>query len=241
MNKSVCIISVIIAVVFASCRTESYDPSYAELRIQLLHNCGNDPLLYDTLIYQNAAGESYQVEHLEYYISGITLYGSNGSRYYDDGIYYVNARENPQMIIHLDSIVPGTYSGMTCHIGIDSGRNDYGYLPNTMENAGMAWPEFMGGGYHFMKLEGRFQGAALWGFAVHLGSDSVLPTCSTDSQLELKYINHNATLTMDVNEWFQNPHSYSFINDGNYTMGDQLLMGKIRDNGNDIFSLQQNN
>jgi len=241
MRKTTCIITVVAILILASCRTESYNPNYAELFIQLRHNCGGTPLAYDTLVYQNAAGEDYQVEHLEYYISGITLYGTDGSRYYDNGIYYVNARENPQTIIHLDSIVPGVYNRMTCHVGIDSNRNETGYLPNTMENASMAWAQFMGGGYHFMKLEGRFQGATLWGFAVHLGSNAALPSCSSNTLLSLKYINHTSTMTMDVNEWFQNPHGYSFMNDGNYTMGNQLLMGKIKDNGSDVFTLVQNN
>lgn len=224
-----------------SCRTESYDPQYAELRIKLNYVCGNHPLIYDSLMYTNASSEVYQVEHLEYYLSDIKLFGTDGSVHHDRTIHYINAGTSSDLRIRLDSIAPGKYNRMTCYIGIDSSRNRTGYLPNTLENAAMAWPEFMGGGYHFMKLEGRFQDTTLWGFAVHLGTNDALTQCEIPVDLNLRYVNHTATMTMDINEWFQNPFSYSFINDGNYTMGNQLLMGIVRDNGADVLTFTQNN
>jgi hypothetical protein len=211
------------------------------MALRVNHVCNNQILIYDSLLYINAAGEAYRIEHLEYYLSDFTLYSSDGTIYTDSSVYYIDARSPEQVLINLDSIPPGHYYKMTCHVGVDSLRNVEGSLPNTMENAAMVWPEFMGGGYHFMKLEGRFQSAALWGFAVHLGSNQALPLCEMQTDFALKYINHSAMMTMDVNEWFQIPHTYSFINDGNYTMGNQILMGKIRDNGKDVLSIIQTN
>lgn len=222
-----------------SCRTESHDPQFAELRIKLNYVCGNSPLIYDSLLYTNASSEAYQVEHLEYYLSDIKLYCTDGSIHHDRTIHYINARTSSDLRIRLDSINPGKYYRMTCSIGFDSARNITGYLPNTLENAAMAWPEFMGGGYHFMKLEGRFLDTTLWGFAVHLGTNDALTQCEIPVDLNLKYVNHTATMTMDINEWFQNPYSYSFISDGNYTMGNQQLMQLIRDNGNDVLTFTQ--
>ena len=62
---------------------------------------------------------------------------------------------------------------------------------------------------------------------MHLGTDAGLVTCVIDSEYLISTPNSNFKLHMDVNEWFENPQNYDLIVDGNYTMGNMMLMSRI--------------
>jgi hypothetical protein len=113
-------------------------------------------------------------------------------------------------------------------------------LDNTPENINMQWPEVIGGGYHFLKFEGRYLDSANinQGFTMHIGTNdmpiqhqkiaiNVEVVESVSAELELK---------MNINEWFKNPYTYDFNKDGNYTMAIPELMVLLKNNGYDTFT-----
>lgn len=93
----------------------------------------------------------------------------------------------------------------------------------------MEWPQLMGGGYHFLKLEGNYiDNSATYGYAMHLGTNNCLIPIklfspihiSNDAKTKLK-------LKMNINEWFKNPHLFDFNLDANNIMGDSINMKKL--------------
>ena len=215
-------------------------PEYGEMKIRVTHTVNGLPLETDTAQYTCAAGFTYAVSSLEYYISNVTFVSDEGRTFTDNGIYYINATDSRFCEFEIDSVPVGRYSQITLNIGIDSARNLTGFLPNTLQNVNMAWPEGMGGGYHFMKLEGHYNSTVVYGYAVHLGTNQTLVSCAIDTPTSFAYTNHSGVLTMDINQWFQDPYTYNFDTDGNYTMGNALLMNLISVNGRDVMTFSQN-
>jgi hypothetical protein len=103
----------------------------------------------------------------------------------------------------------------------------------------MLWPDVMGGGYHFLKLEGKYLDSLKneKGIAIHIGLNSSLVNHHPINS-DIKIVENNTSsvkLAMNLNEWFMNPYTFDFNRDGNYTMGDSTAMNFIKNNGNDVF------
>jgi hypothetical protein len=212
------------------------EPPSAAARLRLLHRVDGLSLTFDTLAYTNEAGNPYDVSRLEYYLSELVLYGSGGTA--NDtlhGPWYINGRETTEL--DPGDLPLGTYSGASVLLGLPPALNVTGALPNTLDNINMAWPVPMGGGYHFMKFEGHFlSGGALSGFAMHLGTDGYLPRCTLAQGFTITDAKGALVLTFNLNEVFRAPHLYD-LEAGNYSMGDTALMGRLRDNCADAFSI----
>lgn len=208
----------------------------AQLQFMLSYHSDSEPLLFDTMLYRNAAGEDYSVSRLEYYISNVRLTGEQGV-FESREVHYLNARNAGFSGFHLNGVPKGRYTQVAFLLGIDSLRNIPDGLPATVENNAMFWPVPMGGGYHFMKLEGHFKDtASLSGYAVHLGRNGNTVAISVPCTFDISGTAHGMQLSMNINQWFENPLVYSFIRDGKYTMSSMPLMQKIAVNGQDVFT-----
>ena len=155
----------------------------------------------------------------------------------EDTVLYVDALAAAGLT--LEGLPEGSVDSVSFYIGIPADRNVHGAIPPTAANVAMEWPDAMGGGYHFLKLEGHWtQGGAPLGYAAHLGTNRWLIPTGVRATLQLPGGGERkAALTMEINGWFESPHTYSFANDGVYTMGDSVLMRRIAENGKDIFKL----
>ena len=131
-------------------------PTSGDWVMRIKYNIDGTSMLFDTLTYQNEAGNVYSINRLQYYISGIRFEKADGTFIKSDTVIYVDARSHNPTDILLKNMPYGNYHKMKFNIGLDSAQNITGFLPNTTENLNMAWPEMMGGGYHFMKFEGNF-------------------------------------------------------------------------------------
>lgn len=223
-------------------KTEPDEPSpTGYLKIDLSHEADSQKLVFDTLIYQNLAGNKYEVTKLHYYLSHFTFVKSGGEEKVVEGVYYCDGRTADLNHI-LDKVPVGTYTAIRFNIGIDEAHNHTNSLDNTIENINMQWPDAIGGGYHFLKFEGSYLDsiARPTGFAVHLGGN---PTLVMHKDLPLNLtITENDTasvaMVMEVNEWFKNPYTYNLAKDGNYTMAVAPLMELIKNNGYDVFKIK---
>lgn len=208
----------------------------ATVTLRLEHHVDGVPLLFDTVLYANEAGHAYAVSHLEYYISGIKLLtadtGDVGPAI--PGAFLINAEQGTTF--DLGALAPGGYTGVELRLGLTPDLNITGALPNTIANVNMAWPDGMGGGYHFMKFEGHFlNGATPTGYAMHLGRNENLPTCIATADLQLDGSAQTLVLRFNLNEVFRTPHTYDLVS-GSYSMGSMMLMGLLRDNCADAFT-----
>lgn len=211
------------------------------LTLQINYVSNENLLIKDSLLYQNASGNHYSINRLQYYISGISLNEENGNQFNSEQVFYLDAFENANGKIVLQDIPPGNYTSIDFYIGINSQLNEHGKISNTSQNINMYWPEEMGGGYHFLKLEGNYLNAEnkQKGFALHLGTNEMLIRHQT-LQHQFKLANTGAdslTLQMNLNKWFDGSSTYNFLIDGNYSMGIVSLMQKLQSNGKVVFEI----
>ena len=96
----------------------------------------------------------------------------------------------------------------------------------------------MGGGYHFMKLEGYYvDKTGTWGYTVHVGSNKhLIKTMVIKKPFSIGSDAANIRLSMNINNWYKSPYLYDFDKDGNYTMNNDTSMAKIAANGYYVFN-----
>ena len=231
-------IIVLVAFLLAQCGPVETLPTIGSVNLTMEYKVDDVPLVPDSMIYQNKAGNQYSVNKLEYYLSNFELKKSDGRTIKVKGIYYINAFSTSWNRFLLDSIPVGTYDSLSFYVGLDSAQNLTDYLPNTTENANMFWPVPMGGGYHFMKMEGYYSDASgnNSGYAMHLGRNMNVVKVNIPMNFIVKYKNEEGKLKMNINEWYRNPNDFNFDTDGRYIMGDGVAMQKIAQNGKSAFT-----
>lgn len=212
-------------------------------------------LQQDTCIYQNAAGNRYAVTEVQYFISDIRLLNSNGSEYIiaaDNGAHYVDV-DIPNTLDWFpnDEIPTGNYTAITFHFGLTPELNKTHFYPNPPEN-NMSWPALLGGGYHYMKINGRWlnQTGGFTNFNLHTGpgqqrdadgnitgfiDNSFEITIPIDFFIEKDMIT-NIILDMNINEWFQNPNIFDFNVFGGSIMQNQQAQEILKSNGISVFT-----
>jgi hypothetical protein len=156
----------------------------------------------------------------------------------------------------LDEIPTGTFEKISFTFGISQQKNQSLMFVNPPESL-MFWPELLGGGYHYMKLNGKWIDTLNQEspFNFHLGigqvyhsyPDSitsyiqnyfevVLPNSSfelSDGQTE------KFTLVMNVEKWFESPNTYNHNQWGGDIMQKQDAMKLGCENGWDVFTLEK--
>ncbi|NUM30759.1 MAG: hypothetical protein HUU47_00345 [Bacteroidetes bacterium] len=227
--------------IFISCKDDPIGEKKGNIKFGLQYFIDNDTLKTDTIIYTNAAGNKYSINHFEYFLSGFSFQKNDNSWHTTDNVFYVNIKKTLTNTISLNNIPYGDYKSVTFYLGLDSIRNQSNYLPNTIENINMAWPDAMGGGYHFIKLEGYFldkSGTKQDGYAMHLGTNKNLIKIEINHPFSINANSLDKKLIMNINEWFKNPLNYDFDIDGNYSMGVDGAMSKLAQNGKDLFKIE---
>ena len=205
-----------IVVGIISCKKDTVVLEPGALKLTVKYSIDNDSLQFDTIKYLNAAGNKYSLSHLEYFISGVTFYKSDGSSFISNSVFYINAQKPISNSLFVSNIPQGTYSSISLLIGLDSNTNKTNFLPNILDNINMAWPDAMGGGYHFMKMEGYFKdkaGVKQDGYAMHLGRNNNLVKINLSYPIIITTDLQTKTLTMNINEWYKNPSNYDFYSE----------------------------
>lgn len=226
---------------FTACKKNTYPPTYTKATLTLEPYVDTEELLWDSLKYFNASANKYEVNTINMFISNITLHSSTGKKYISKKVFYLDPSNASKKTLKLDSIPIGKYIKMDFLLGLDTTTNKSHYLPSTTDNNNMAWPDMMGGGYHFLKFEGHYLDTALVkkGYAIHMGKNENLPSVSFTTTMEQAYWDHTYTLKFNLNEVFANPYTYDLNYEKNYTMSDSAAMLIIKNNITDAFSLQQ--
>lgn len=241
--KKVLYLSLSTCILVLSCKkSEDVQPlpsaENSELVFTITHAVDGVDLLADTILYVNDAGNQYSVNRLWYYLSQIALIRSDSSLLPVKDYQFIDAFNAGNLSFTVPSVVQGDYIGLAFYIGLDSALNQTNALPALVENLNMEWPVAMGGGYHFMKLEGHYhQNDSLFGYAIHLGRNEALVTCRLYSPISLRAGRATIRMRMNLNEWYRSPQIYDFNVDGNYSMGNMQAMSKLARNGSDVFTL----
>jgi hypothetical protein len=231
-----------------------------KIKFTFQHYADGNPGDFDTLKYMNAAGNQYMITDIQYFISDVILYNHNGTNMIVD---------DPKEIDYIDTGLPdtwtweiynkipsGRYDSISFTFGICEEKNISYSLVNPPESY-MYWPEFLGGGYHYLKLNGSWlepgQTSVTTPFNIHLGMgqvyysypDSITGFIPNDFRVSLPGSAFNLSpgqtkniiLRMNVEEWFKDPHIYDFNVWGGYTMQNQDAMQELKENGYNVFSI----
>lgn len=225
----------VIAVLFTSCKKE--ENKYSTFKLHIDYKVSGVPLNYNQFTYLNAAGNTYEVTTLKYYLSGFIFHKNDGTDFTSTEVFYLDADSNTTL--SFEDMPTGAYSGVTFVLGLLPEVNITGGLPSTTENNNMEWPDMMGGGYHFMKFEGNYLDSASiqHGFAIHLGTNAALVNVDISHDLTLEEDEESMNLVMDLNEWFDNPSVFDLVSIS-HTMSNPAAQAIIVSNGADVFTLE---
>jgi hypothetical protein len=156
-----------------------------------------------------------------------------------------------------DKIPAGTYDSITFVFGITKEKNKSFMYVNPPEVI-MGWPEVLGGGYHYMMINGKWKDTTgtLMPFNFHLGIgqlykgtgynvDSIYAFVQNYFTVSLPGFSFHLTegdtvsfkLSMNIEQWFENPHVYDHDYWGGAIMQNQPAMQMAKENGWNVFSI----
>lgn len=220
------------------------------------HKINGSNIYFDTLIYSNEAGNQYMVNEIQYFISDITLYKSSGSSLLLDAwedIHYVDTDlpETREYAIN-DEIPAGNYDSISFTFGISEEKNQSLMFVNPPES-NMFWPELLGGGYHYLKLNGKWKNsdAEIVPFNFHLGIGQTIDSTTQEitgfvqNYFRVSLPNSGFSIVagdslmfniiMNAEEWFENPNTFDFNYWGSHIMQNQAAMQAAKENGHNVF------
>ncbi|MGA3015390.1 MAG: MbnP family protein [Bacteroidales bacterium] len=258
MKKPCAFLLFLFPVVFISCHKKeaaTNSTSTGNVTLAFAHYVNGSPVQLDTMIYTNAAGNLYEVDDFKYFISDVQFHKSDGS---------VTSIGNCTWCYYVDNTIPstltwnicdklplGTYDSISFRFGIISSKNLSNMFVNPPESA-MAWPPMLGGGYHYMQLDGKWKDSVnnIDNFGTHLGIGRVIygsDTIFVDNSFHVKLPSSEFTLLagatpviqiiMNIEKWYSNPYVFDFNYYGGYIMMNQDAMHKISANGWDVFTI----
>jgi len=247
--------------ILSGCREEEEKPAATTLKIKFSHSVNGNTLITDSPVYTNTAGNDYEVTEIMYFISDLKLYHQDGRiiepATWDD-IHYIDTNI-PETLEWLagNEIPAGAYDSLTFTFGIAAEKNQSFMFVNPPE-VNMSWPEVLGGGYHYLMINGWWidaQGARM-PYNFHLGIGQIYENNSGQVADITGFVQNaftvnpgrnsftieegktnTAELTMEVNSWFDTPIIFDFNYYGGAIMQNQEAMHIGCLNGADAFSI----
>lgn len=256
------ILSMIFLAFLFSCsdKKDETEPTkeFGKLVIRFTHRYDGNVLEYDTARYFNSAGNFMLFSELQYFISDVTLHYADGSKYLINrwkDIHYVDSDIPSTMEWNVyDSIPPGRVDSLSFTFGIDEEKNTSFRYVNPPESL-MFWPDILGGGYHYLKLNGKWlnEQQLFNPFNFHLGIGQIYDQNGNITGFIQNYFDislkdkgfemiDGKTITigiiMNVESWFDTPIVWDFNQWGGDIMQNQDAMHAACINGHDVFSLE---
>jgi hypothetical protein len=225
-----------------ACKKDDNEPKFGTLQIDMMHLVDVDKLQFNELIYTNAFGNQYSVSRLQYFVSDFELVHEDGRSFRVDTAFYVDGLVPESLSLKTNLQIPyGAYTEIRFIFGLDEARNLNGAYPNPPEN-NMEWPIPLGGGYHYMKLEGKVAaGEVQNNFQAHTGptngNQNYIQLSLDGSLFSVDSPQESLIIAMDINKWWTNPHLLD-LNEITMVMGNQAIQEKLKANGADVFRVE---
>lgn len=219
------------------------------------------PLQKDVMKYVNAAGNPYEVNQVMYFISDVTLHKSDGTQKLISDwntIHYVDV-DIPETLTWnvYDDIQTGAYDSVSFVFGLTADENKSFMFVNPPE-VNMMWPDVLGGGYHYMMLNGSWKDNenVIKSFAFHLGIGQLYKSNVIEVDSIYAFVQNyfhvklpgsaftveanktrNIEIIMNIDSWFKTPHIYDHNYWGGAIMQNQPAMQMAKENGFDVFTV----
>jgi len=208
-----------------------------ELNINFNHYVDGTELVVNDMIYTNPSNDNYSIQTLRYLISDITLHTDNGTETLLDEVHFIDISIDSSLILHIPEINKNTYTSISFTMGLDSVKNNTNLFLNESFFPSFTWPEFLGGGYHYMQLEGDFN-TVFNGYTTHTGGTNGIDF-SFDKVFPITNEINNITdinINMEITNWYKNPEIFNLTSDG--IMGNINSQITLQANGTeDVFSV----
>jgi hypothetical protein len=215
------------------------------------HNVNGFGLQKGVMNYTNQAGNLYEVDELQYFISEVTVKMADGQVMpitSDNTIHYVDIDIPSTLTWSPKDRLPVTdYASITFVFGIVEAKNKNGLFVNPPERD-MFWPDMMGGGFHNMKMNGKWlaENDTIKAFNLHLGTGVTdVPSVTYQNYFSVTLplnvragtLSNKFTLTMNIEKWFEAPNVWNWNVIGGQIMQNQDAMHKACENGVNAFQV----
>ena len=224
------------SLIFTACKKDN--PISTNLTINFTQTVDGVDLTNNTMIYTNAAGEDYSIQTLKYLISDITLHADDGNTLLDE-VHFIDISDASTFRFTYQDVPNNSYTAISFDMGLDSTKNSSNFYVNEDFHATMAWPEPMGGGYHYMKLEGDYD-TITQGYATHTGGTMGMDySFNHNSIISLNFDDDlgdvSIDINMEINNWYRTPNTINFAG---AIMMDMMKQMQLKQNGiTDVFSV----
>lgn len=255
-----------------SCKDDP-EEKLSTVKIQFNHMVDGQALETHQMKYVNAAGNQYEVSEIMYFISDLKMYRHDGQvispfQTESANIHYIDTDISESLMWTIgnyiaegwsigNDIPEGVYDSITFTFGLSEARNKSNTFVNPPE-VNMAWPEVLGGGYHYMMLNGFWldSNEVKKPLNFHLGIGQIYENNSGQVEDITGFIHNNFTvkpeggqftvsanttttlqLSMHVDSWFETPVIFDFNIWGSAIMQKQDAMHAACLNGKDAFTL----
>jgi hypothetical protein len=208
---------------------------------------------FNTLNYTNAHGELLSIERLRYLISDIEFTKMDGQTILLEGYNLVDVTNQTNLSYTPNQeISTGTYSNVSFVFGLINEKNTDGTY-NDLNAASWNVPAMLGGGYHYMQLDGKFINSnnEAQGYNYHAiraadnaGANPTFPQ-DTFFRVNLGAItvgtNEEINVTMHIEEWFKNPNTWDLNIYNQMLMPNSAAQILMFENGQNVFTLESIN
>ncbi len=234
------------------------DPMAGKAEIGFGFTFGGKELVFNNQEYITESGNRIKVTDIRYFVSGWQFVDKQGKRHGfskpENQIHYIDSKIASTLKWNPGEEIPaGVYDYVEFVYGLDSVQNRSGRFLNLPE-ANMAWPEVLGGGYHYMQMNGYWASDAtdtvFKPFGVHTGIgqggtesspvfyQNYVKLCDTVRIYITEGHTASLTLNMEVSEWFRGTHVWDFGYFGGSIMQNQEAQQALRENIGGVFSLR---
>ena len=203
--------------------------------------CDNNPLKLNEMIYKSSRGLTYQVSQVQYFITDIRIINKDKSvKDFPQSYHYVDVEiaNTLQWVPAADFSLQNADS-IEFTFGFSAAQNRSYRFKNPPENL-MFWPDYLGGGYHYMKTIILYLDADgnTNAFNCHIGRGQVYnadgePVEYIDNdfrvKIPVKRQGNNAVINLDISTMFDYPNAELFT-DYRGIMNNQKAMKTFSEN-----------
>ena len=243
----------ILVMFFVACDKNDDQPQNTPVIIDFSHSFNQqeiDRSNFNALDYTNGFGTTLSITRLRYLISQISFTNQQGIKTIVKDYQLVDLSQDNSLAINDILLPPGAYN-LKMRFGFTEATNTSSIYPD-LNAASWNVPESLGGGYHYMQLEGRFLDPTNEPFiyAYHTisavqnpGPENTREDTSIEIDLGEITVTQDATqinVTMDINQWFENPNLWDLNILNGMLMGNYTAQKMMQENGQNVFSLASN-
>lgn len=247
-GKKLFFLLILLSALFISCNKEKT----VDLSLSFAFEVDGQTLKQDAHQYVNAAGNLYEVNEVMFFIDDINLYKSDGSVVSKNHIHYVDADIPSTLDWDLGMVPTGDYTAISFTFGLTDAQNLSNRFVNPPE-CDMSWPEVMGGGYHYMKINGKWlaDDGQIKPFNLHMGRGQIYDeegnvsefvdnsfTVRIESPFTVNNEWETIRLVMNINQWFNARRVFNFNVWGGSIMQNQAAQELLKENGPYVFELR---